>query len=103
MSAVRALLRDGGHDPSRYHQESFDIAAGVGPEPTVASSEATSKTFAIKLSRSSKTFTMSAYETVLRAAKKVGVAIVSSCSQGMCRTCKTKVAAGRAACRFTSP
>ena len=29
MGAVRGILREGGHDPARYHQESFDIASDV--------------------------------------------------------------------------
>jgi ferredoxin-NADP reductase len=94
MSAVRALLHEGGHNPARYHQESFDISAGVAVEPIAAENDAAQETFTIKLSRSSKTFTMNAAETVLSAARKAGVAIPSSCSQGMCGTCKTKVLEG---------
>ncbi|WP_090868831.1 hybrid-cluster NAD(P)-dependent oxidoreductase [Paraburkholderia diazotrophica] len=94
MNAVRTLLHEGGHNPARYHQESFDISAGVAPEPIAPASEAAQQSFTIKLSRSSKTFTMNAAETVLSAARKAGVAIPSSCSQGMCGTCKTKVLEG---------
>ncbi|MEM5434377.1 hybrid-cluster NAD(P)-dependent oxidoreductase [Paraburkholderia diazotrophica] len=94
MSAVRDLLREGGHDPARYHQESFDISAGVAGEPASQNSEAAQQTFTVKLSGSSKTFTINASETVLAAAKKAGVAIASSCSQGVCGTCKTKVLEG---------
>ncbi|MEM5344617.1 hybrid-cluster NAD(P)-dependent oxidoreductase [Paraburkholderia azotifigens] len=94
MSAVRTLLQEGGHNPARYHQESFDIGAGIAPEPASPKCDATQETFTIKLSRSSKTFTMNASDTVLSAAKKAGVAIPSSCSQGMCGTCKTKVLEG---------
>lgn len=94
MSAVRDLLREGGHDPARYHQESFDITADVAPEPTAPDSNVRQETFTVKLSRSPKTFTMNASETVLAAAKKAGVAIASSCSQGICGTCKTKVLEG---------
>jgi ferredoxin-NADP reductase len=94
MSAVRDLLREGGHDPARYHQESFDITAETGPEPVALASEAMAGTFTVKLSRSAKTFTMSASETVLTAAKKAGVPIASSCSQGICGTCKTKLLEG---------
>ncbi|RQR49976.1 hybrid-cluster NAD(P)-dependent oxidoreductase [Burkholderia sp. Bp9140] len=97
MNAVRDVLRSGGHDPARYHQESFDIGAGVAPEPAAPAapaSEASSETFTIKLSRSSKTFTMHATDTVLSAARKAGLAIPSSCSQGICGTCKTKVLDG---------
>lgn len=94
MSAVRGLLLEGGHDPARYHQESFDISAGVAPETEVPAVAAVQDTFTVKLSRSSKTFTMGASETVLAAAKKAGVVIASSCSQGICGTCKTKVLEG---------
>lgn len=94
MGAVRDLLREGGHNPARYHQESFDISAGVASEPTVPVEMATQETYTVKLSRSSKTFVMSASETVLSAARKAGVAIPSSCSQGVCGTCKTKLLEG---------
>jgi len=96
MSAVRELLREGGHDPARYHQESFDISAAVSQAeaPAAISSDAAHETFTVKLSRSSRTFTMSASDTVLAAAKKAGVPIASSCSQGVCGTCKTRVLEG---------
>ncbi|MDR5795333.1 hybrid-cluster NAD(P)-dependent oxidoreductase [Caballeronia sp. LZ008] len=94
MSAVRTLLREGGHDPARYHQESFDIGAGVAPAPSPNEAGDAQATFTVKLSRSSKSFTMNASQTVLSAAKKAGVAVASSCSQGMCGTCKTKVLEG---------
>ncbi|WP_090863801.1 hybrid-cluster NAD(P)-dependent oxidoreductase [Paraburkholderia diazotrophica] len=94
MTAVRALLHQGGLDPARYHQESFDFAAAVVPEAAAPENDAAQETFTVKLSRSSKTFTMCASETVLSAARKAGVAIPSSCSQGICGTCKTKVLEG---------
>ncbi|MBN3777961.1 hybrid-cluster NAD(P)-dependent oxidoreductase [Burkholderia sp. Ac-20345] len=94
MTAVRDVLRSGGHDPARYHQESFDINAAVAPPPAAPAADASSETFTIKLSRSSKTFTMNATDTVLSAARKAGVAIPSSCSQGICGTCKTRVLEG---------
>ncbi|OXC77514.1 hybrid-cluster NAD(P)-dependent oxidoreductase [Caballeronia sordidicola] len=94
MNAVRDILRSGNHDPARYHQESFDITADVAPEPVEAQVIPAQHTFTVTLSRSSRSFTMSPSETVLSAAKKAGVAIPSSCSQGMCGTCKTKVLEG---------
>jgi ferredoxin-NADP reductase len=94
MSAVRGLLREGGHDTARYHQESFDITANAAPEPAQQATPATQETFTVKLSRTSRAFTMSAAETVLSAARKAGVAIPSSCSQGVCGTCKTRLIEG---------
>ncbi|WP_115779774.1 hybrid-cluster NAD(P)-dependent oxidoreductase [Paraburkholderia caffeinilytica] len=106
MRAIRDLLREGGHDPARYHQESFDIPAGAAAVPAAAAAAAAAPTstskeneaaqdiFTVKLARSARAFTMSQSETVLAAAKKAGVAIASSCSQGMCGTCKTRVLEG---------
>lgn len=98
MKAAQTLLLEGGHAPARYHQESFDFSQGAAAaepvQPAASSSKPAQETFTVKLSRSSKTFTMCASETVLAAAKKAGVAIPSSCSQGICGTCKTKVLEG---------
>ncbi|MCA3799249.1 2Fe-2S iron-sulfur cluster-binding protein, partial [Burkholderia sp.] len=51
-------------------------------------------TYTVRLSKSGKTFEMNASETVLTAARKNGVALPSSCSQGICGTCKTAVLEG---------
>jgi glycine betaine catabolism B len=94
MNAVRTLLREGGHDPARYHQESFDIKAGAAPEPIPHTVPTVQGTYTVRLARSSKTFTMNAADTILSAARKAGVAIPSSCSQGVCGTCKTRLVEG---------
>jgi ferredoxin len=94
MSAVRDLLQEGGHDPDRYHQESFTFAPTAAPEPVQEKCGAAQEVFTVRLSRSSRTFTMSPSDTVLAAAKKNGVPIPSSCSQGICGTCKTRVLEG---------
>ncbi|MBN3815334.1 hybrid-cluster NAD(P)-dependent oxidoreductase [Paraburkholderia sp. Se-20369] len=99
MNAARELLVRGGHDPARYHQESFNFAETV--EPVVESvgapqcaGEASDCTYTVRLAKSGKTFPMSASETVLAAARKAGVPLASSCSQGICGTCKTAVLEG---------
>ncbi len=97
MDAVKALLETGGFDMSHYHQESFDINAEVVVEvETPASVEAApgADTFTVRLARSGKEFTMTADQTVLAAAKKAGAVVPSSCSQGVCGTCKTAVLEG---------
>lgn len=101
MQSAKEILREGGHDPARYHQESFDIGAsraegGVAVAP-VLPCNATSdgrQSFSIRLARSGKTFTMDDTETVLAAARKAGVPVPSSCGQGLCGTCKTAVLEG---------
>ncbi|HDR9161613.1 TPA: 2Fe-2S iron-sulfur cluster binding domain-containing protein [Burkholderia vietnamiensis] len=99
MNAVKALLAQGGHDPARYHQESFNFAKTV--EPVMEPASAPQRTeqpvdcaYNVRLAKSGKTFSMSGSETVLAAARKAGVALASSCSQGICGTCKTAVLEG---------
>ncbi|CAB3637954.1 hybrid-cluster NAD(P)-dependent oxidoreductase [Paraburkholderia rhynchosiae] len=95
MEAVRKTLLDGNHNPSRYHQESFNFAETVevveaAPEETASAQPC----FTVRLARSGKTFTVDASQTVLAAARKAGVPLPSSCSQGICGTCKTTLLEG---------
>lgn len=101
MQSVRQILAEGGHDPVRYHQESFDITAGSYDDGTTAAAASPSNatagvrpSFSVRLARSGKSFTMSDTETVLAAARKAGVLVPSSCGQGLCGTCKTAVLQG---------
>lgn len=96
MDAVKALLKNGGFDFAHYHEESFDIAA-LMEEPLIEAApsvEQGEKLFTVTLSRSGKTFSMPATQTVLSAAKKAGAIVPSSCSQGVCGTCKTSLLQG---------
>jgi ferredoxin-NADP reductase len=95
MDAARGLLETAGFDLARYHQESFDINAEVvvEPAPSVEPGQA-QDTFTVRLARSGKVFTMNADQTVLSAAKKAGAVVPSSCSQGVCGTCKTALLEG---------
>ncbi|MGE8063188.1 FAD-binding oxidoreductase [Pseudomonas sp. NPDC089547] len=95
MDAVQALLGSAGFDMSHYHQESFDINAEV--VEVAAEADAPNQdlgTFTVRLARSGKEFTMTSDQTVLAAAKKAGAVVPSSCSQGVCGTCKTAVLEG---------
>jgi ferredoxin-NADP reductase len=101
MQSVKEILGRGGHDPARYHQESFDIRAssaegGVTAAPASSCSAAAGlhQAFSVRLARSGKTFTMDDSETVLAAARRAGVPVPSSCGQGLCGTCKTVVLEG---------
>lgn len=94
MDAVRKLLLDGNHDPARYHQESFNFAETVESVEAVRDEASTQPCFTVRLSRSGTTFTIEPSQTVLAAARKAGVPLPSSCSQGICGTCKTTVLEG---------
>jgi len=95
MEAVKSVLREAAFDFSHYHQESFDIAA-LNEEKLIepTSSLVQQEVFTVTLSRSGKTFSMPGNQTVLAAAKKAGAIVPSSCSQGVCGTCKTALLKG---------
>lgn len=100
MKAARELLERGGHDPSHYHQESFNLGApSVEPIPTEvvetpSATPASSRAFSVRLAKSNRTFEIDPSQTVLSAVKKSGGAIASSCQQGICGSCKTLVLEG---------
>ena len=99
MDAARTMLAQGGHDPARYHQESFNFAQTVEceREPVAearGAAPAAQVGYTVRLARSGRDFTMDGSQTVLVAARKAGVPLPSSCSQGICGTCKTKVLEG---------
>lgn len=96
MEAVKNLLGTAGFDLKRYHQESFDINAEEVVEALAepAAPGVAQDTFTVRLARSGKEFTMTPDQTVLSAAKKAGAVVPSSCSQGVCGTCKTAILEG---------
>jgi ferredoxin-NADP reductase len=95
MEAVKSLLKEGEFDFEHYHQESFDISV-LSEEPLIEKTPSLDQqdVFTVTLARSGKTFSMSGSQTVLAAAKKAGAIVPSSCSQGVCGTCKTALLKG---------
>jgi len=90
MDASRAILTDLGVKPERIRQESFGSAA-----PKSLQQESVAQTGAVvEFVRSGKTCVVRSGQTVLEAAEEQGVAIPSSCRQGQCGTCKTKLLEG---------
>jgi glycine betaine catabolism B len=119
MKAVRDLLDEGGFDRKQYHEESFSFgvieevaaqlttahvaealetqtdfveareqAVGFEPAPVVE------QTYKVSFAKSRRDIECSSEEHVLDAAKKAGVRLPSSCTQGMCGTCKVKLVSG---------
>lgn len=103
MEAVRRILGELGSDLSGYHEESFSFddpaKPGAMPPPdgvayediAVAAPPVTDDgvaTYTVEFTKSGKTVTCRADEFVLDAALRAGVRLASSCSQGMCGTCK---------------
>lgn len=106
MAAVRRILGDVGFDVRNYHEESFSFenlsvrefaARGTteaDPDQDSADTAATATTYSVEFVRSGRTFTCGADENVLDAAFRAGLNPPSSCTQGMCGTCKTTILSG---------
>lgn len=95
MAAVRAMLREAGFDMARYHEESFDFAtlnaAGVMEAVVPA---APSAGFRVTLSTSGRDIVCDADTTILDAALAAGLRLPSSCTKGLCGTCKSRMISG---------
>jgi ferredoxin len=117
MKAVRDLLDAGGFDREHYHEESFsfetvsEVAAqlttahvadalqgnghlaeeSVGFAPAPAEVETK---FKVSFAKSNREIECGGAQHVLDAAKKAGVRLAASCTQGMCGTCKVKLVSG---------
>ncbi|SNB51401.1 Ferredoxin-NADP reductase [Arboricoccus pini] len=97
MAAVRAMLQSAAFDMQRYHEESFDFGSTEGqlaPEPETLPAAPVAATFKVAFTKSGKTLEVRADQTVLDAARKGGVRLPSSCSKGLCGTCKSKLLEG---------
>ncbi len=102
MAAVRALLVEGGYDMARYHQESFDFADLAAAEPALATEVIAAEeeqapsvpTYQISFAKSGRVIECAADTTVLDAARRAGLRLPSSCTKGVCGTCKSKLVSG---------
>ncbi|SEB16060.1 Ferredoxin-NADP reductase [Paraburkholderia sartisoli] len=125
MQAVRGLLEEGGFDRGHYHEESFSfetlseiVSEEVAPLTTarvadalqtveppagaprpapVKTSVETDVRFKVSFTKSNRQIECGSAQHVLDAAKKAGVRLPSSCTQGMCGTCKVKLVSGEVA------
>lgn len=101
MAAVRDLLVKSGFDMAHYHEESFNFEALSEPvQADVVLGEAMLeaapevKTFKVEFTKTRRAIDVPENMTVLEAAKRAGMRLPSSCTQGMCGTCKSKKLSG---------
>jgi len=96
MQAVRDALAGLGFDMNRYHQESFVVpvqAEANQPElDDVVPDDGTQAE--IRFTGSGVTAKVAETDTVLAAARSVGLNIPSGCTFGVCGTCKVKKTGG---------
>ncbi len=107
MKAVRDLLAEAGFDRTHYHEESFSFDALPAADQAAASGEASvpdagseaqtegGTRFAVTFTKMRREIECGANEHVLDAAKRSGVRLPASCTQGMCGTCKVKLVSGQ--------
>ncbi|WP_041414156.1 hybrid-cluster NAD(P)-dependent oxidoreductase [Sinorhizobium fredii] len=93
MAAARRNTAELGVPSSNYIEESFDAAA-LEEDVLPVSDPVESATFKVEFSKQSRTIDVSGEQTVLSCAKKSGVRIPSSCANGLCGTCKSKLVSG---------
>ncbi|HUC18228.1 MAG TPA: 2Fe-2S iron-sulfur cluster-binding protein [Acetobacteraceae bacterium] len=95
MERVRAGLGALGFEMQRYHEESFDFAA-MGAATTVSMTEAPAgPEFQVTFAKSGRTIAVRPGQHVLAAARAEGMRLPSSCTQGLCGTCKSRLISGQ--------
>ncbi|MEZ2128615.1 MULTISPECIES: FAD-binding oxidoreductase [unclassified Sinorhizobium] len=93
MAAARRITFDVGVPPANYVEESFD-AAVIEDTPAPAQEVASTRSFQVEFSKQGRKIDVSGEQTILSCAKKMGVRIPSSCANGVCGTCKSKLLSG---------
>jgi tetrachlorobenzoquinone reductase len=88
LDAFTALTHD--WPAGQVHLERF-----IHPEPP----SLTGESFIVELARSSRRVEIPADHTILAALREAGIAVRSSCEQGLCGACRTGVVAGEPAHR----
>lgn len=94
MAAVREHLTLVAADPARRHEESFVL--GTASAPGVANPGAgPTATHRVEFLKSGRVIECDDRTTVLAAATLAGLSLPSSCTEGVCGTCKSTLVCGR--------
>jgi len=94
MAAARRISAELGVGDKNYIEESFDAPAIEDAPPTSSFQKTESKAFKVAFTKQGRTIDVASDQTVLSSAKKAGVKLPSSCSNGLCGTCKSKLTKG---------
>lgn len=109
MGSVRNILQRLGFDMRNYHEESYNfatLAADLGAQVAPAASpdadgaatatdpQSAATTYSVEFVRSGVTVPCHADTTLLDAAYAADIRVPSSCTQGMCGTCKSPMLDG---------
>jgi 3-phenylpropionate/trans-cinnamate dioxygenase ferredoxin reductase subunit len=94
MSAVRQLSLALGVPQERYYEESFDAAVLDEDDVPLTPATEVAASFKVSFAKQAKVIEVGVDQSVLSAARKAGVRLPSSCSNGLCGTCKSKLVSG---------
>lgn len=101
MAAVRTMLATAGFDMRHHHEESFNfdtLSAGERAEAiegeVALDAPSSVRCFKVEFTKTRRSIDVPENMTVLEAAKHAGMRLPSSCTQGMCGTCKSKKVSG---------
>jgi ferredoxin-NADP reductase len=103
MAAVRAMLKEAGFDRTRYHEESFNFETLAESQPEAAAASATvpvpppvpeTRTYRVEFAKTGRVVECAADTNILTAARAAGMRLPSSCTKGLCGTCKSKLISG---------
>jgi ferredoxin-NADP reductase len=105
MKSVEGMLTDAGFPMDHFHLESFSFetlqetqAAEEAAELEQAEEAAAApdiQMYSVQFQRSRREITCVSTQSVLDAARQASVRLPSSCTQGMCGTCKAKLISGQ--------
>jgi ferredoxin-NADP reductase len=95
MAAARDMIRALGVPPERYLEESFDASPLIDDAVVDSATEIVVPTFKVTFAKQARTIDVLASQSVLAVAKKAGVRLPSSCANGICGTCKSKLVSGK--------
>ncbi|WP_174874049.1 hybrid-cluster NAD(P)-dependent oxidoreductase [Vogesella oryzae] len=99
MTGTRELLQAAGFDMQHYHEESFNFAelnasAEEVADAPVAAAEGECG-YEVRFAKLGDVVQTKPGQTILAAAQQQGLRVPSSCSKGLCGTCKTKLLDGK--------
>jgi len=93
MAAARRISNELRVPAEHYIEERFDaVVIEEAPLPPVQAAD--DETFTVEFAKQNRSIEVRPDQTVLSCAKKSGIKIPSSCSSGLCGTCKSRLTSG---------
>lgn len=95
MQAVRELSAQAGVPADAYCEENFTPPVADIPATQAPVAQAGGTMFQLNLAKQDKYIAISSEANILNTMRQAGVSIPSSCGEGECGTCKTKLVSGK--------